>query len=119
LILAIALICTVAAISDGDTWRCTDRTRIRLAGVNARELHGDPCPRGRPCPAMPAREAKATLERMILGKTLRCQALGTSYKRIVASCTINGIDIRCRLIASGAVADWERYRRAYGLRRCG
>lgn len=38
--------CIVAAVPDGDTIRCADGTRLRLAGIDAPEFH---CRRGRRC----------------------------------------------------------------------
>ncbi len=113
-----AFLCAVVSIVDGDGLRCQDATAVRLAGVNARELHGAPCPRGRPCPAMPARQSRAVLSRMALGKTLRCRSVDISYRRIVARCSVGGVDLSCAMIAAGAAVRWDSYWRRYRMAPC-
>lgn len=111
-----AFLCTVASVTDADTFRCVDGTRIRLAGVEANERKGGchlPV-----CPKLPHAQAKPIAERLILGKTLRCVQVGTSYRRIVASCSLGRLDIRCALIRTGAVVDWVEYSRRYRLGGC-
>ncbi len=114
----IAFLCLVATIADGDTFTCADRTHVRIAAVNARELHGDPCPRGRPCPKMPAQEARSVLAGMIQGQTLSCAPVGSSYGRVVATCSVQGRDVGCGLLRAGAVAWWPGYARRYRIRDC-
>lgn len=108
-------LCLAVSVHDGDTLRCQDGTRIRIAGIEANEIRGGchlPV-----CPAMPAPEARAWLERLTMGRTLKCRRVGVSYRRTVAECSVDGRDIRCAAISAGAVVDWPRYSR--GLRRCG
>lgn len=114
----IEFLCLVAMVTDGDTFRCADGTRVRLALVNAQELHGAPCPRNRPCPAMPARQAKAALERMILGRTLHCRQVGVSYRRVVADCDYGATTVSCATVKIGATAWWESYAKRYRMRGC-
>lgn len=119
MILEALFLCTVVSVADGDTFTCADRTKVRVAGANAREMRGDPCPRARPCPPMSAAAAKHTLTRMTLGLTLHCRQVGESYTRIVADCTLpSKANLSCALIASGAAADWPAYRVRYRMRRC-
>lgn len=110
-------LCLVLSVHDGDTLRCQDGTRVRIAGIESNELSGGchlPV-----CAAMPAQEARETVRRMVEGKTLRCVQVGTSYKRVVARCMFDGRDLRCAIVATQAAVDWPAYVRRYGLGRCG
>lgn len=118
MILATAFLCAVVAVYDGDTITCDSGVRVRLAGVNSREMHGNPCPHNRPCPTMPAKQSRAVLAGMIEGRTLACVKVGTSYRRVVATCSIEGRDLGCALLAAGSVARWDRYWSEYKLPRC-
>src|SRR5436309_1915236 len=70
--------CTVASVTDGDTLRCTDGTRVRISGINARE-HDGTCNIGAPCPSASAVAATSALSGMASGQVLECQANGTTY----------------------------------------
>ena len=101
--------CTVASVTDGDTLRCTDGTRVRIAGINAREKDGT-CNVGAPCPAASAEQATAVLEALAAGRVIQCQANGTTYNRIAAFCrTADGVDVSCAMLNSGTVARWDRH----------
>lgn len=101
--------CTVASVHDGDTFRCADGTRIRVAGIDARELDGS-CAPGHPCASAPPEAATAALDRLVDGETLSCEPNGTTYKRIAAFCRRpDGVDVSCAMLASGTVALWPRY----------
>jgi len=63
---------------------------VRLAGFFAPESGG---PGGA--------QAKAALERTVLGKEAVCQANLRSYDRIVAECTVGGRSVRDLMLASG------------------
>jgi endonuclease YncB( thermonuclease family) len=113
--------CTVAAVHDGDTFTCAEREssgrpiRIRLAGVDAREV-GDFCAPGHPCATAHADDATAALRRLAQGQTLSCQANGATYGRIAAFCDKpDGTDLSCAMLAGGYVARWDRY---WGHHRC-
>jgi endonuclease YncB( thermonuclease family) len=101
--------CSVVSIHDGDTLRCSDGTRVRLAGINAREVDGTCGPR--PCPAASADAATAELNRLAYGQELTCQANGSSYGRTAAFCRVDrtGEDLSCAMVASGTAAIWPRY----------
>jgi micrococcal nuclease len=90
----IAFLCLVASITDGDTLRCSDGTRVRIAGIDAPEMPGH-CNRGRICTPGDPYAAKASLSTIAQGKSLQCQAVGKSYNRILAHCYINGQSIGC------------------------
>src|SRR5690606_19731320 len=52
--------CQVSAVTDGDTLRCADGTRVRLHAVAAREKD-ESCSPGHPCPAASGAAATAQL----------------------------------------------------------
>src|SRR5690349_20259394 len=81
-----SFICSVAYVHDGDTFRCSDGTRIRLSAIDTPEMPGA-CRPGRHCAPGDPYAAKAALERVIVGRTVRCQATGTSYNRVTAWCS--------------------------------
>ena len=110
-----AIVCQVAAIHDGDTFRCANGTRIRLAGVDANELNGS-CHNA--CAPMSGRQAQRYVDRLIYRQRLVCQPVGTSYARVVARCSLGGVDLSCKLIAAGAAVRWDRYWTRYGMGRC-
>lgn len=129
-----AATCTPALIYDADTLTCADGTKLRIAGINGRELKGPPCPRDYPCPAMSAVKARAVLAHL-LGATVigtrptghlvvraapfRYQRVARSYDRVVATVTLrNGADLRCSMVRAGAAADWPQFVRRYRLRGC-
>jgi endonuclease YncB( thermonuclease family) len=105
--------CRVAYVHDGDTFRCTDGTRIRVAGIDARELDGS-CARGHPCAKASAGAATAILRRVVERQTLKCTPEGTSYNRIAAWCyRSDGTDVSCTMMESGTVARWDRFWRGH------
>jgi endonuclease YncB( thermonuclease family) len=108
-----AFSCRVAYVHDGDTFRCTDGTRIRIAGIDAREVDGS-CAPGHPCAGAPAEAATAVLRHLVEGQTLRCRASGTSYNRVAAWCyRSDGVDVSCAMMASRTVARWDRFWRGH------
>jgi endonuclease YncB( thermonuclease family) len=105
--------CTVASITDGDTFRCTDGTRVRLSGIDARERDGS-CAPGHPCASAPPEQATAALDRLIAGQTLACEPNGRTYNRVAAFCRrSDGVDVSCAMLASGTVAKWDRFWRGH------
>lgn len=106
-----SLTCPVAYITDGDTLRCRDGTRIRLHAVAARESDGS-CSPGHPCPSASASAATAELRRLAAGKTISCEPTGQSYNRITAICwTPSGEEINCAMVRSGVALVWDRFNR--------
>jgi endonuclease YncB( thermonuclease family) len=129
--------CSPIWVHDGDTFTCSDMTRVRVAGINAREIGWDGrrntdngCNAGAPCPTVDAVAARnrpvellgkpAGLDSngnmRVTGPVLTCQPNGTTYNRIAAFCRspVSG-DISCAMVASGAGAIWERF---WNNRRC-
>ena len=110
-----SFVCTVANVHDGDTLRCAERDndgrqlRVRLSGIDARELDGS-CAVGHPCASAPPEAATAALERLADGQRLECARQGKTYRRIAAFCVNGaGVDLSCAMLKSGTVAKWERY----------
>ena len=112
----IFFLCLVAQVHDGDTLRCASGERIRIAGIEANELRGG-CHLLR-CAAGTGIQAREIARQMLLGQSLRCQALGQSYRRVVASCQVAGRDVGCDLVRRGAAVEWPSYRIRYRLGPC-
>lgn len=111
------LSCPVASITDGDTLRCRDGTRIRLHAVAARETD-ETCSPGHPCPEATSTAATRELRRLAAGRTLQCEPTGRSYDRITAICwTPQGIEINCAMVRSGTTLVWARFDRQAPLCR--
>jgi endonuclease YncB( thermonuclease family) len=129
--------CSPIWVHDGDTFTCSDMTRVRVAGINAREIGWDGrknsdkgCNAGAPCPTVDAVAARDRLVALlgkpagldangnmrVTGPVLTCQPNGTTYNRIAAFCRspVSG-DISCAMVASGAGAVWDRF---WNNRRC-
>lgn len=104
--------CEVVRVSDADTVICADRTRIRLAGVNARERDGS-C-NHEPCPVMRHEQAKPIAERLMLGRVVPFRIVGRNGKRLVG----DNLAVRCALFRSGAALPWTEYVIRYRLSRC-
>lgn len=103
--------CRVASVTDGDTLRCADGTRIRLHAVAAREMD-ETCSTGHPCPSGSGAAAKAELERLAGGKSLSCSRTGRSYDRVTAICwTPENQEINCAMVRSGKAVVWDRFNR--------
>lgn len=101
--------CTVASVTDGDTFRCSDGTRVRLSAIAARERDGT-CRPGHPCPAASAASATEALERLALGRTISCEADGESYGRITAWCSdAAGTQLNCAMVSGGYAERWAKH----------
>lgn len=101
--------CRVKSITDGDTLRCWDGTRVRLHAVAARESD-ETCSPGHPCPNAPGSAATAKLSELANGQTLQCKATGTSYNRVTAICSNEAnIEINCAMVRSGTTLVWPKF----------
>ena len=124
--------CTPQRVWDGDgPIHCAEGTKVRLAGIAARESDGS-CRPGHPCPgstAEAARDALAGLlgrttgrartgHLLIEGPALQCLSEGSAKgSRTAAWCSSPTVgDLSCAMLASGTVAKWQRYWRGH---RCG
>lgn len=108
-------VCPAPHVVDGDTLKC-GATRVRLARVDAPELPGH-CRRGRRCAPGDGQASKSALTRFIAGRTLRCapvpyidgaRTAHDRYGRIVARCTVAGVDVGGWMIANGWAVRWPR-----------
>jgi len=99
-----------ATVIDGDTIEI-HRQRIRLSGIDAPEsdqlCRGDDSLQYR-CGADAANE----LDRFIAGRPVSCEQLDVDrYKRVVAFCTVGGVDLGEWIVRQGFAFDWPRYSR--------
>lgn len=124
MLFAATFVCTVVSVYDGDgPIHCRERAetgkpiKIRLHGINAREMDGS-CRQNAPCPKASAGAAKTTLTRLVRGKVLHCGRMGRSYGRIDARCSVDGVDVSCAMMRSGTVARWPDFDRDGRLLRC-
>jgi endonuclease YncB( thermonuclease family) len=92
--------CVVQYVTDGDTFRCSNGTRIRLSSIDTPEMPGS-CRQGRVCAPGNPYAAKAALERLIGGRTVQCQPVGMSYGRVAAWCSVGGMDLSCAMVRGG------------------
>lgn len=121
------LVCQVVRVHDGDgpLW-CRSGVKIRVAGVQAPDFESAaPCRRPASrrrtyvCDDRAAKRSRQIMERLTLGKRLACQPMATSYKRVVARCTLpDGRSLSCAAVAAGAAVRWDRYWREYGMGEC-
>lgn len=92
--------CVVRSVTDGDTFRCSNGTRVRLSSIDTPEMPGS-CRQGRACAPGNPYAAKAALQRLIAGRTVQCQPVGTSYNRVAAWCSVGGVDLSCAMVRGG------------------
>lgn len=109
--------CRVAYVHDGDTFRCTNGTRIRLAAIDAPEMPGA-CQPGRACAPGDPWRAKAALEGLISGQTVQCKTTGTTYNRIAAWCSVGAKDLSCAMVRNGQAIRLPRFDRRGRLAHC-
>ncbi|MCB1538603.1 MAG: thermonuclease family protein [Rhodospirillales bacterium] len=91
-----------AQVHDGDTIRI-GQASIRLWGIDAAELKqrcgGTPC----------GEQARAALAAIIDGRVVTCFPHGKSYRRIVARCSVDGMDLGSAMARAGMAFDYARY----------
>jgi len=119
--------CAVTRVHDGDgpLW-CSNGIKVRIAGVQAPDFESaEPCHRrdasrtNYTCDDAAADRSRRIVERLVLHQTMNCQPVGTSYKRVVARCTLmDGRSLSCAVIAAGAAVRWDRYWRRYRMGDC-
>lgn len=93
-------LCLVASVTDGDTLRCADGTRVRIAGIDSPEMPGH-CARNRQCTPGDPYSARNSLIALTQGKALRCNSVGHSYNRTLAHCYSGQTSIGCAQVRSG------------------
>ncbi len=88
--------CTVTRVHDGDgpLW-CSNGIKVRIAGVQAPDFeNASPCRAADSrrmnyrCDNAAAKRSQQIVERLVLSRTLRCEATGKSYSRVVARCML-------------------------------
>ncbi|WP_203310466.1 thermonuclease family protein [Sphingomonas beigongshangi] len=120
-------VCEVVRVHDGDgpLW-CRSGEKVRVAGIQAPDFESaEPCHRpaarriAYTCDDVAAERARLIVSRLTLNRRLICQPVGTSYKRVVARCTLpDGRSLSCAAIAAGAAVRWNRYWRQYHMGDC-
>lgn len=101
--------CQVKSVTDGDTLRCRDGTRIRLHAISTREKDNS-CSPGHPCASVSAETSARALKTLVDGQTLACQTTGNSYNRVTAICwTPDQTEVNCHMVEKGYAALWDRY----------
>ena len=108
-------LCTSPTITEGDTVRCADGTRVRLAAVDAPEITA--CRKGRACAPGDGQEAKRVLAQLVGDQNLSCRATGTSYNRLVAWCSARGQDLSCAMWRGGYAIRLKQFDRERRLCR--
>lgn len=106
--------------------RCRSGEKIRIAGIQAPDFTSpEPCHRpatrrtAYTCDDRAAARSQQIVERLTLNRRLTCLPVGTSYKRIVARCTLpDGRSLSCATIAAGAAVRWNRDWRKYEMGEC-
>jgi endonuclease YncB( thermonuclease family) len=97
----------VRYVTDGDTFRLTSGERIRIANIDAPEIHAAQAKcrleieRGE----LASRQARALLD----GKAVTFERVGRSYNRTVARVSVDGRDLGETLIAMCAARPWLRH----------
>ncbi|HXH16084.1 MAG TPA: hypothetical protein VNJ10_08110 [Sphingomonas sp.] len=72
------------------------------------------------CDNAAAQRSPQIVRRLVLHKTLQCEALGKSYSRVVVRSTLpDGRSLSSAAIASGAAVRWDRSYRQYRMGEAG
>jgi micrococcal nuclease len=92
-------VCVSPGVTDGDTLRCRDGTRVRIWGIPAPERHESG-----------GSAATRAMSEIVGRADLTCQRKGTSYRRVVARCRLpSGRDVAAELVRQGHAEDWPKF----------
>ena len=110
--LLVPFLCWVTVVQDGNTFACSNGTRVLLAGIEALDI--EPCPQA-PCTPGDAKASRAALQRLVLHRNVRCWPVEPTYYLIAAWCRIGdgaGLDVSCEMVQGGwAIARSDDQRR--------
>jgi endonuclease YncB( thermonuclease family) len=95
----LAMTCFVTWVIDGDTFVCRNGEHVRIAGVDAPELHG--CQPGRTCTPGDGHASLHAMIRLAKGREAACAPVGRSYDRVLAFCAVDGVDLSCAMLSGG------------------
>ncbi|HEY0624657.1 thermonuclease family protein [Sphingomonas sp.] len=109
-------LCIAAVAIDGDTLRCRGLGRVRLARIDAPELHG--CPPRRRCAPGDGKASQRNLARM-LGARVTCELVDADprkkgfqardrFGRPVARCSSGRTDLGAAQLRGGYAVRWLR-----------
>lgn len=102
-----AAVVGVASIIDGDTLDIHGQ-RVRLAGIDAPESSQLCIRDGEPWRCGSA--AAAALDAYIDRRTVTCEPHGKDrYKRTLATCSVEGVELNAWLVEQGWALDYRRY----------
>ena len=111
-------LCLVAAVPDGDTIRCADGTRLRLAAIDAPEI-GNHCRPGRRCAPGDPLASRANLRRLApRGSWIRYEIVDANlchrgfdwtdhYGRRVVRAWAGGVDLSAAQLRGGFAVRWS------------
>ena len=100
-----------AVVTDGDTIKMGD-IRLRLSGIDAPESRQLCQAEGTHYPC--GKEATKALRGLVGGKIVWCRPTGAvSYRRKVASCSVDGVDIGEWMVRQGWALAYLRFSRKY------
>lgn len=103
--MAAVIMCLVARVPDGTTLICSDKTAIRIAGLETG--------------ALVPKNARRQLAALTTGVTISCLPAGNEGQFIVAKCTLpDRRDLACTLIDAKAAVRSDASWRRYGLQNC-
>ena len=98
----------VACVTDGDTFRLESGERIRIAGIDAPETHRYQAKcAGEIVLGLRSKDRAMSL---LTGREVRFRRVGRSYRRTVATVTIDGRDLGRELVGLGVAVWWPRGR---------
>lgn len=101
----------IATSGDGDSLAISGK-RVRLFGIDAPEFD-QVCTRGGSNWAC-GQEAADQLSRLVTGRQVKCVPTGVDgFDRIVARCTVGGIDVNRTMVALGYAVAFRKYSTEY------